>query len=318
MSTSTPLPPSAAPSGALSTDAPILLLADAAMAAPLVAAIQAAAPGLTLLPYSRSLDAATLARVEVVLGWRFPPDVAGRLPALRWVCSMAAGVEKLLVPDLAPAVAVSRVIDPDQALGIAQYVALMALQQVRGLAGYQAQQGARQWRRHPMAAARHRVLVLGWGEVGRECGRVLEALGFAVSGWQRSSGPLRAALATAQIVVNALPLTAQTEGLLDAAAFAAMPPGGYLVNIARGGHVVEADLIAAVRAGHLAGAALDVQVTEPMTDDDPLWSVPGISITPHIAAQSSPSTVAAQFIAGLRCLQQGLPLPNRVDRSLGY
>lgn len=297
---------------------PILLLADPAMAAPLVAAIAAQAPTLTLLPYSRTLDEATLAGIEVVLGWRFPAGLAGRLPALRWVCSMAAGVEKLLVPDLAPAVAVSRVIDPDQALGIAQYVALMALHQVRGLAGYQVQQAARQWRRLPMAAARSRVVVLGWGEVGRECGRVLEALGFEVHGWQRSSGPLHAALAQAEFVVNALPLTPETEHLLDAAAFAAMPRGAYLINIARGGHLVEADLIAAVQSGHLAGAALDVQAVEPMTADDPLWAVPGITITPHIAAQSSPATVAGQFLAGLHCLQHGLPLPNPVDRQRGY
>ena len=97
----------------MNPNTPILLLADAAMAAPLVAAITALAPEVTLLPYSRTLDQATLASVEVVLGWRFPPGLAGRLPALRWVCSMAAGVEKLLVPDLAPDVAVSRVVDPE-------------------------------------------------------------------------------------------------------------------------------------------------------------------------------------------------------------
>ena len=297
---------------------PILLLADPGMAAPLVAAIADLAPNLQLLPYGRKLDEATLAATEVVLGWRFPPGVAGRLPALRWVCSMAAGVEKLLVPDLAPGVAVSRVVDPDQALGIAQYVALMALRQARALPLYEAQQAARSWRRQPMAAARARVAVLGWGEVGREVGRVLAALGFLVTPWQRRSGPLAALLAATDIVVNALPLTATTEGLLNAAAFDAMPRGGYLINIARGGHLVEADLIAAVRSGHLAGAALDVQAVEPMADDDPLWSVPGIAITPHIAAQSSPATVAAQFVAGLRCLQRGEPLPNAVDRVLGY
>jgi phosphoglycerate dehydrogenase-like enzyme len=296
----------------------ILLLADTAMAAPLVAAIAEQAPDITLLPYSRSLPQASLDDVEVVLGWRFPPGLAGRLPALRWVCSMAAGVEKLLAPDLAPAVLVSRVVDPDQALGIAQYVALMALRHARGLPHYAIQQSQRQWLRQPMAAARTPVLVLGWGEVGREIGRVLQSLGFVVSGWQRSSGALAAALAGGAIVVNALPLTAQTEGLLDAAAFAAMPRGAYLINIARGGHVVEADLIAAVASGQLAGAALDVQQTEPMAADDPLWAVPGITITPHIAAQSSPATVAAQFVAGLRCLQRGEPPPNPVDRSLGY
>ncbi len=297
---------------------PILLLADPSMAAPLVAAIAAQAPELQLLPFSRQLDDSALARTEVVLGWRFPPGLAGRLPALRWVCSMAAGVEKLLVPDLAPGVAVSRVVDPDQALGIAQYVALMALRHARELPLYEAQQASRQWRRQPMAAARSRVAVLGWGEVGREIGRVLGALGFAVTPWQRRSGPLAALLGASDIVVNALPLTTATEGLLDAAAFAAVPRGGYLINIARGGHVVEADLVAAVLSGQLAGAALDVQATEPMPDADPLWAVPGISITPHIAAQSSPATVAAQFVAGLRCLQQGAALPNPVDRTLGY
>ena len=302
----------------MNTAAPILLLADPAMAAPLSAAIAAQAPELTLLPFSRALDDAALADVEVVLGWRFPPGVAGRLPKLRWVCSMAAGVEKLLVPDLAPQVAVSRVIDPDQALGIAQFVAAAVLRHARGLAVYDGQQQARQWLRHPMAAARQRVLVLGWGEVGRACGQALEALGFQVRGWQRSSGPLHTALAGAEIVVNALPLTPATADLLDAAAFAAMPRGGYLVNIARGGHVVEADLIAAVRSGQLAGAALDVQVNEPLPADDALWDVPGIAITPHIAAQSSPVTVASQFLAGLACLRRGEPLPNRVDRAVGY
>ena len=300
------------------SDAPVLLLADATMAAPLVAAITAQAPDLKLLPYSRTLTDAELARIEVVLGWRFPAGLASRLPRLRWVCAMAAGVDKLLVPELAPSVAMSRTVDPDQALGIAQYVALMVLRQARGLAVYEAQQRQRQWLRHPMAAARSKVLVLGWGEIGRECGRLLEALGFQVSGWRSSSGPLHEALAGAEVVVDALPLTPQTEGLLDAAAFAAMPRGAYFVNIARGAHVVEADLIAALQSGQLAGAALDVQAIEPMTADDPLWDQPNVSITPHIAAQSSPHTVAAQFLAGLACLQNGQPLPNAVDRTRGY
>ena len=302
----------------MNSPAPILLLADPAMAAPLVAAIAAQAPELQLLPYSRTLEPATLAGVEVVLGWRFPPGLAARLPALRWVCAMAAGVDKLLVPELAQSVLMSRTVDPDQALGIAQYVAMMVLRHARALPVYEQQQRARQWTRHPMAAARSRVLVLGWGEVGRECGRLLAALGFTVTGWRRSSGPLHVALAEAEFVIDALPLTPQTEGLLDAAAFAAMPRGAYLVNIARGAHVVEADLIKALQSGQLAGAALDVQAVEPMTDDDPLWHQPAITITPHIAAQSSPHTVAAQFLAGLACLRAGQPLPNAVDRDRGY
>ena len=297
---------------------PILFAADPVTAAPLLDALRRQAPDLPLLPYSRSLDDATLASIEVVVGWRFPPGVAGRLTRLRWVFAMAAGVDKLLVPDLAPDVVVSRMVDPGQALGIAQYVAAMVLRHVRGQPRYDAQQRTRDWTRHPMGAVHSRVLVLGWGAIGQEIGRVLAAIGFDVRPWQRSSGPLHAALADAQIVVNALALTSQTEGILNAAAFAAMPKGAYLVNIARGQHVVEPDLIAAIRSGHLAGATLDVQATEPMTADDPLWTTPGITITPHVAGQSSPDTVAAQFLAGLQALQNGAPLPNVVDRSRGY
>lgn len=302
----------------MDTTTPILFAADPVIAAPLIDALRRQSPDLPLLPYSRVLDDATLAAVEVVIGWRFPPGVAGKLTSLRWVFAMAAGVDKLLVPDLAPQVVVSRMVDPGQALGIAQYVAAMVLRHVRGQPRYDAQQRAHDWTRHPMGAVHPRVRVLGWGAIGREIGRVLQAVGCEVQPWQRSTGPLHAALATADIVVNALPLTAATEGLLDAAAFAAMPRGSYLVNIARGQHVVEPDLIAAVQSGQLAGATLDVQATEPLPADSPLWEVPGITITPHIAGQSSPHTVAAQFIAGLQALRAGAPLPNVVDRSRGY
>lgn len=284
----------------------------------LVAAVSALRPDLELLRWRSDLPEADLARVNVVLGWAFPPGLAGRLPALRWVCAMAAGVEKLLVPDLAPQVPLSRIVDPDQALGIAQYVTAVVLDHARGLARYRAQAPQRDWTRHPMAAARHRVGVLGCGEVGREVGRVLEALGFAVRGWRRDGTALHDFLADRDVVVNTLPLTPATAGLLDAAAFAAMPRGSYLVNIARGGHVVEADLIAAVRSGQLAGAALDVQQREPLPADDPLWAEPGITVTPHIAAQSSLATVATQFVAGLQALAQGQPLPHPVDRARGY
>jgi phosphoglycerate dehydrogenase-like enzyme len=299
--------------------APILLIPPMpAHAPPLLAALAALRPGLAVRTWSPACTAAGLADTEVVLGWRWPDGVLAALPRLRWVCSMAAGVEKLLVPELPAAVPVSRIVDPDQALGIAQYVAMVVLAQVRGLHTYLAQQPQRDWTRHPMAAARQRVLVLGYGAVGRAVGDVLGALGLAVTPWRSSSGPLHAALAGADIVVNTLPLTPETHGLLDAAAFAAMPRGACLVNVARGGHVVEPDLIAALRSGQLGGAALDVQANEPLPPADPLWTTPGVLITPHIAAQSSPATVAAQFLAGLDALAAGAPLPNPVDRTRGY
>jgi phosphoglycerate dehydrogenase-like enzyme len=296
----------------------LLLTAMAEQVPPLVQEVNRLEPEVRCISGFDPLDDALLARIDVVLGWRFPQGVAARLTSLRWVCSMAAGVEKLLVPELAPQIPVSRVVDPEQAIGMGQYAAAMVLRHARGLARYEIQQRDRDWTRYPMAVARQQVLVLGWGEVGREVGRAIQALGFPVRGWRRDGTPLALALRDAEIVINTLPLTRETEGLLNASAFEAMPRGAFLVNVARGGHVVEADLIAAVRSGHLGGAALDVQLREPLPPDDPLWSVPGITITPHIAAQPSHARVAEQFVAGLRCLRRGEPLPNLIDRSRGY
>ena len=296
----------------------LMLLPDPSQAEALRQAIMALQPDVNPVAYSRELTPTLLAEVRAVLAWRLPHGLATRLPALRWICATGAGVDKVLVPDLSHAVLVSRVVDPEQAIGMAQFAVLMALHQARGLATYEAQQLQGQWRRHPMVAARQRVLVLGRGEVGQAVASAMQSMGFAVNTWHTQAGPLHAALAQADMLVNTLPLTPSTDALLDARAFAAMPQGAYLINVARGGHVVEADLITAVRSGHLAGAALDVQQQEPMTSDDPLWSVPGISITPHIAAQPAWRTVAEQFSAGWRSLQAGGAPPNLVDRTRGY
>lgn len=282
-------------------------------------AIRALDPTIELIEHRPELDDAALAQIDAVLAWQLPPGLAGRLPRLKWVCAVSAGVEKLLVPDLAPHVHVSRIVDPDQAEGIAQFVVLMALRHARSLALYEAQQRERQWKRQPVAVVRSRVAVLGMGAMGGVVASLLGKVGFDVVGWSRRSGTALAdVLAQAEIVVCALPLTPETDGILDARAFARMPRGSYLINIARGAHVVEADLIDAVSSGHLAGAALDVQRNEPMRADDPLWNVAGITITPHIAAQSSPQTIAAQFVAGLRLIERGELPPQRIDRARGY
>jgi glyoxylate/hydroxypyruvate reductase len=274
---------------------------------------------LTLLPYHRDLTDADLADVEVVLAWHVPEGVYARLPRLRWVCSVAAGVEKLLTSDLPRHVLVSRIVDVEQAEGIAQFVVMMALRHARSLPRYEIQQQQKQWVRHPVAAVRSRVSVLGIGAMGSAIARLLSAVGFEVTGWSRRSAlSLDAVLSQSDIVVCALPLTPQTQGILNAQSLALMPHGAYLINVARGGHVVEADLIAAVRSQQLSGAALDVQRREPMPADDALWDVPGITITPHIGAQSSVQTIAAQFDQGLDALRAGSPLPRLMDRVAGY
>ena len=282
-------------------------------------AIRARAPDVELLEYRSALSDAELADVDVVLGWQMPTGLPARLPRVRWVCSVAAGVEKLLAPDLAPHVRVARIVDREQAAGIAQFVVAMALRHARSLELYEAQQRARDWTRRPLPIARHPVGVLGTGAMGGEIAAWLERCGLVVRGWnRRSPETFEALLAASEIVVLALPLTTETEGILDARAFALMPRGAYVINVARGAHIVELDLIAAVRSGHLSGAALDVQRKEPLPADDPLWSVPGITITPHIAAQPSTETIADQFVASVRALARGEALPNEIDRRRGY
>ncbi len=282
-------------------------------------AIHAIEPDVELIEYAGTLDEATLSQVEVVLAWQLPTGLAARLPRLRWICAVSAGVEKLLVPELAAQVLVSRIVDSEQAQGIAQFVVLMALRHARNLPLYDEQQRRREWKRQPVASVRGRVAVLGTGAMGGVVAEFMRAVGFEVHGWsRRTAEPLHDALRDREFVVCALPLTPQTHGLLDARAFSAMPRGAYLINIARGAHVVEPDLVAAVRSGHLGGAALDVQRREPMPPDDPLWDVPGITITPHIAAQSSPQTIAEQFVAGLHRIERGEAPPNTVDRARGY
>lgn len=283
------------------------------------AAVRAEAPDLDLLQFKPDMDDAALAEVDAVLAWQFAPGMAARLPRLRWLCSVGAGAEKLLVPDLPEAVTVSRIVDTEQGDGIAQFVVMMALRHVRDLPWYEAQHRRREWTRRPVGAVRARVGVLGRGAIGGAVARLLEQVGFEVQTFSRSAGgSLQQVLADSDIVVCALPLTADTHGLLNAQRFAQMKRGSYLINIARGAHVVEADLIAAVRSGHLSGAALDVQCREPLPPDDPLWSVDGITITPHIAAQSSPQTIARQFVQGLRALRGGEAPANQVDRQRGY
>jgi glyoxylate/hydroxypyruvate reductase A len=297
----------------------VLLATQPMPAAIFVDAIRARAPEIELVEYRSTLADAELATMDAVLGWQMPVGLAGRLPRVAWICSVAAGVEKLLAPELQPHVRVSRIVDREQASGIAQFVVMMALRHARELERYEAQAKERVWARQPVPMARHSVGVLGTGAMGGEIAAWLERCGLAVKGWNRRSvDSFEAVLAASEIVVCALPLTAETEGILDARAFALMPRGAYVINVARGAHIVEADLIAAVRSGHLSGAALDVQRREPLPADDPLWTVPGITITPHIAAQPSTETIADQFVASVRALERGEALPNEIDRARGY
>jgi glyoxylate/hydroxypyruvate reductase A len=162
------------------------------------------------------------------------------------------------------------------------------------------------------------IAVLGLGQMGRAVVARLEANGYRVTGWASRSGPLEPVLSAADIVINLLPLTAATRGLFDATRFAAMRRGASFLNLARGAHVVDEDLIAALDAGQLRHAVLDVFHVEPLPADHAFWAHPSITVLPHTAAQTDPRSAAAIAARNVRALRAGEPLAALVDRTKGY
>ena len=204
-------------------------------------------------------------------------------------------------------------VDPGQQTGIAHYVLATALRHARALGTYAEQQRRGEWRRHPgRPLSRCRVGVLGLGEIGSAVARTFAAIGFPVAGWSRGGKGLpgvadftgddgtAALLAQSDILVCTLPLTPQTHGLLNRRTLSMLPAGAYFINVGRGEHVVEPDLLALLDAGHLAGAALDVFSKEPVEAGDPVWNHPRIEATPHIACDPSYELVAQQCVENLR------------------
>lgn len=271
-----------------------------------------------------------VAEAEILYAWGFPPELLPRATGLRWIQGMGAGVERFLVPGLPARVVVTR------AAGIfgpwmAEYVLGWALWTTQRMELFRAQQRARHWR--PVDPARLRgatLCVLGLGDIGRAVAGAGRALGMRVIGVSRSGRPAREAhrvvrtaalgrvLAEANFLVVTVPLTAGTRGLIGAAQLAALPPGAWLINIARGAVVDEAALLAALRRGAIGGAVLDVFDEEPLPPSHPFWGLDNVVITPHISGPSTPAEIGPIFQDNLRRYLMGAPLRHVAERRRGY
>ncbi|MDY0744577.1 glyoxylate/hydroxypyruvate reductase A [Paucibacter sp. R3-3] len=248
-----------------------------------------------------------------------PPGSLQGLPKLRLIQSVWAGVDRLLQdPTLPPDVPLARMVDPAMNEAMVHTALWAVLSLHRSFFELAAQQREQRWQQ-PLQprAAEWRVLVLGRGELGGRVADALELQGYAVSSWRSSDGP-EPPLEGADTVVNLLPLTPATRGFFDAARLARMKPGASLVNLARGAHVVEADLLAALDTGRLRHAVLDVFETEPLPLGHRLWTHPRVTVLPHCAAQTDPRSALEVVVANLRALRAGEPLRHLVDRSRGY
>jgi len=251
---------------------------------------------------------------------------------LRLIQSLWAGVDRLLGDTTLPAgVPLARMVDPVMNQAMAETATWAVLSLHRRAFDYAAQQRRTQWRTLPQRRADEvPVLVLGLGEMGRTAASRLASLGYAVSGWSArprevpgvachaGRGALAALLGAADIVVNLLPLTPDTRGLFDRARLAQMRPGASLVNLARGAHVVEADLLEALNAGRLGHAVLDVFETEPLPTTHVFWFHPKITVWPHVAALTDLRTAAGLVAANVEAVRRGEAPAHLVDLGRGY
>lgn len=270
--------------------------------------------------------------VAFVACWNPPPGFFAPLAALRAVFALGAGVDRLLArPDLPPRLPVLRLLDAGMAEQMVEYALCGVLMRQRHLVDYRLQQARAEWRRHPpLARGALRVGVLGLGEMGGAVARALAALGYAVAGWSRSpkaidgvaahhgTDGLDALLARSDVLVNTLPSTPATRGLLDHARLARLPRGAVVVNASRGDQLDDTALLALLDDGLLGGALLDVFSVEPLPADHPLWRHPRVTITPHAAATTLPEPSVRQVAGNIRRMLRGEPPLGAVDRARGY
>ncbi len=278
--------------------------------------------------------AASDANIEVAVVANPPPGALAGLPRLRLIQSLWAGVDRLLADQSLPAdVPLARMVDPVMNAAMAETALWAVLSLQRGFFDYAQQQRERLWR--PLLQRRAdetAVLVLGAGQMGQAAARRIAAVGFAVTVWRSTAldldepavrvihghASLRQAAAQARVVVNLLPLTPLTRGILGARFFSSLSPGTGIVNLARGAHLVEPDLLDALATGQVGRAVLDVFGHEPLPPDHVYWRHPRVTVLPHVAALTDLRSASAVVLHNLDALECGAELAHLVDRQRGY
>lgn len=292
-------------------------------------ALAAALPRETLL---RERGAVAPEGIDIAIVANPPAGALAGLPALKLVQSLWAGVEGLLADPTLPAdVPLARMVDPAMNEAMAETALWAVLSLHHDTFDYAQDQRAARWApRGQRPAGAVGVAVLGLGQMGRAVALRLARNGYRVTGWsarpvtlpgvetRAGDAALPAVLAGAQVLVNLLPLTPATRGLIDARRLALLPRGASVVNLARGAHVVEADLLAALASGHLHRAVLDVFATEPLPSAHPFWQHPQVTVLPHVAAQTDAASASALVAANVAALRAGRPLQHLVDRARAY
>ncbi|MDI9106470.1 glyoxylate/hydroxypyruvate reductase GhrA [Serratia marcescens] len=274
---------------------------------------------------------------DYALVWRPPHEMLANRRDLKAVFALGAGVDAILDQErkhsgtLPAGVPLLRLEDTGMAQQMQEYALSYVLRYFRRFDEYQALQQRQEWQPlDPHSLDDFTIGILGAGVLGQSVARKLTEFGFSVRCWSRSAKQIdgvqsfageaqRAAfLDGVKLVINLLPNTPETVGILNRELFAQLSTGAYLINIARGAHLVEADLLTALDQGQLAAATLDVFAREPLPQDHPFWRHPRVTITPHIAAITLPQQAMDQIVANIRALEAGHAPAGVVDRQRGY
>lgn len=269
------------------------------------------------------------ARYAIV--WQPPRQFFAEQPQLRALFNMGAGVDALMGPHLPPHTLVVRLDDAGMADQMAEYVCHALIRHFREFAAYDKDMAQRQWTyREPLPREQFPVGVMGLGALGARVARAVAVFGFPVLGWSRSAKQIAGVqcfnaqeglapfLRGTRVLVNMLPLTAETENILNRSTLSQLQRGAVLINVARGRHLVEEDLLPLLDSGQLAAAVLDVFRQEPLPANHPFWTDTRITITPHTAARTLFQETVAQISGKLRALERGEAIAGVVDMQRGY
>lgn len=271
-------------------------------------------------------------QADFAVVWRPSAQLFTDQPQLKAIFNIGAGVDAIDFSQIPTDLPVYRVEDAGMAVQMAEYAVYGALLATQRFASYETQQAKQQWQQaEPIYRHQWPVGVLGFGQIGQKVAQVMHSLGYPVSTWVRTP---RAAtnniqvfagaeqfsefLTQSRILINVLPLTAETKGILNAEHLSQLPADSFLINMARGGHVIDDDLVAALDSGHLTGALLDVFHTEPLPADHVFWTHPKVHITPHIAGVSLREPTAEQIQTKIKAFLQNQPVSGLVERERMY
>jgi glyoxylate/hydroxypyruvate reductase len=293
---------------------------------PWLAGLRAALPQAQVAPWQ-----AGAAPADYAVVWAPPQQFFDEQTRLKAVFAIGAGVDALLKLRLPPSACFVRLDDAGMAVQMAEYVCHAVIRHFRELDLYAADISQGRWTVHPPRnRADFAVGVMGLGVLGQRVAQALTHFEFPVNGWSRTHKTLDGVrgfagaqqlddfLAASRILVNLLPLTVETQDIMNRATLSRLQPGGYVINVARGAHLVDEDLLALLDSGQLAGATLDVFRTEPLPQAHPFWRHPKITLTPHTSARTLRETSIAQIAGKMKAMERGEPVAGLVDMGRGY